>query len=247
MSTWSTSTTPSGSRRIRPALPFLGIHPDRTNPPRLAQWSYHDDADSPTTQPRALSSFKHCFPFSENPRVTTTTSAAYLARSKEGLTHAITVSGSVSPGIGSLAVTVDVVWDENGGFDIMATGSGGVGFVTPGGNIAGGYTGTNANSVTDLTGPSLTITKGGYLGLGAESQTTFGKGYQGQAVLIGVGTPGAEVTGTIDFTISARESVQAVGQAIQGGVNQAEQSTGSFLSGANIAIRRLLNSRGYRY
>ncbi|MDE0767696.1 MAG: hypothetical protein OSB19_04835 [Opitutaceae bacterium] len=129
----------------------------------------------------------------------------------------------------------------------MATGSGGVGFVTPGGNIAGGYTGTNANSVTDLTGPSLTITKGGYLGLGAESQTTFGKGYQGQAVLIGVGTPGAEVTGTIDFTISGRESVQAVGQAIQGGVNQAEQSTGSFLSGANIAIRRLLNSRGYRY
>jgi hypothetical protein len=87
MSTWSTSTTPSGSRRIRAALPFLRIHPDRTNPPRLAQWSYHDDADSPTTQPRALSSFKPCFPFSENPRVTTTTSAAYLARSGQPKTR----------------------------------------------------------------------------------------------------------------------------------------------------------------
>lgn len=78
MSTWSTSTTPSGSRRIRPALPLVGSHADRTNPPRLAQWSYHDDAASPRTQPRALSRFKPCLPFSENPRVTTTTSAAYL-------------------------------------------------------------------------------------------------------------------------------------------------------------------------
>jgi len=109
--------------------------------------------------------------------------------------------GILGGGTGNLSL--DFVADKNGDFDILLTPAGGGGFVTnPGGNVSVGITATNASSVEDLEEGSFSVSKSAFSGLGAETENVFGKTYQGVDIRLGMGTPGAEITGNANYSIS---------------------------------------------